>query len=844
MGNNAKERKLSPALRHKIDSLDKARPYVWRLRLTEADFQELESCLEDSVADHGGSCTHLLSTDCAMTVVTYLAEWYKRRYQSGETACVLHLDSEQLKELWNATGLNQQVFLYRDESGNRRWLYSLYVLGGLAIRHELSRPDSMRFLRGLCRIYHGENFTLENLDDVGRAASFRESIRRKHSLYEYMLTLLSDGFGEGDGDEERRFIEAVKKANDEVLRQKFRLEWLVSHLPNERVMHRSLRLWLCPEEVGGGLYQYLRYDRVHLWGVPFPEKQQSLRIAVGFYDGCTEVCAPNWNHPLITYSNTGSADCGFVSWGIERSVTLRHVPTQPFTKIVIYVKTEDEITYIAGQENAADFMQLWQTDDMVWSSRQNAQHATALLWAPTCHLKIGPAAQGQVHLAAFVDGQQRSEEWGWFYIYDNVIIVDANNKEHAFYNRNGYDQIYTRRYENIIEYTEGGLIRRCYEDEDGEDDELLPLVYSRHDVLVRHFDTKDAISDARVSEEGEAELMEWKQDNGYYTPWTDAEQPPFGRVSLRISIKGQTRALSVAYLPGLEGEQPIVRDFENKRILYKSIEGNQMVVEDDIQQNGIPLEATLKIKVAKADEYYELPTYRPTLQKEICIGNKVVSYMEGQVVLPYILKQEVTLRDFNEDGFRSYDCSQLTGIYPIIKQQVSVYQFWEDGYALPATALDATAPKCLLLSLGASGEDIPEGLDFYQWDYDKEREPWKVKYSAEPERNTLVFQSLAQLNKELVNLPVKRNFFAFKYRTVVVKKMSLFNCFEVAARHRLYFFALEPMTQQHDKGVWRTEIYEPLMDKRSGQLSECDIFALQRLAEEMDFDWQELGVKL
>ena len=66
------------------------------------------------------------------------------------------------------------------------------MLGGLAIQHELNRHDKMKFLKGLCRIYHGENYTLENLDEASRAAAFRESIKRQHSLYEYMKVICDE----------------------------------------------------------------------------------------------------------------------------------------------------------------------------------------------------------------------------------------------------------------------------------------------------------------------------------------------------------------------------------------------------------------------------------------------------------------------------------------------------------------------------------------------------------------------------------------------------------------------------------------------------------------------------
>lgn len=266
------------SLQDKIESLDITVPYVWRLRLSEADFNEIETCLKIIVDKEG--VTALSKSDNAIMTISYMAEWYKRRYQSGNK-CEL-TDGINLEELWDNAGISKKRYLYKDENGSKRWLYSIYVLGGLAIQHELARNDNMKFLKGLCRIYHGENYTLENLDEASRAVAFRESIKRQHSLYEYMRQILNGTmpFHEDDladaGSDVNRFVATVKAANDEILKVKFRFEWQVTFSPQYTCMTRRLNVWLKPEEVGGELHQYLRYDRVHLWGVANPEKLHKL----------------------------------------------------------------------------------------------------------------------------------------------------------------------------------------------------------------------------------------------------------------------------------------------------------------------------------------------------------------------------------------------------------------------------------------------------------------------------------------------------------------------------------------------------------------------------------------
>ena len=109
-----------------------------------------------------------------------MAEWYKRKYQSGNrNQLIENLD---LETLWSNSGISKKRYLYQDD----KWTEAMALLHLCAWwschRHELNRHDKMKFLKGLCRIYHGENYTLENLDEASRAAAFRESIKRQHSF--------------------------------------------------------------------------------------------------------------------------------------------------------------------------------------------------------------------------------------------------------------------------------------------------------------------------------------------------------------------------------------------------------------------------------------------------------------------------------------------------------------------------------------------------------------------------------------------------------------------------------------------------------------------------------------
>ena len=76
--------KLTKELKDKIASFDISKPYVWLLKLSEADFNELEVCLNDIASTNNG-VSALVSPQYAVATTIYIAEWYKRKYQSGNS---------------------------------------------------------------------------------------------------------------------------------------------------------------------------------------------------------------------------------------------------------------------------------------------------------------------------------------------------------------------------------------------------------------------------------------------------------------------------------------------------------------------------------------------------------------------------------------------------------------------------------------------------------------------------------------------------------------------------------------------------------------------------------------
>lgn len=847
---------MTKSLQDKIESLDISLPYVWQLRLSEADFNEIETCLKAIVKKDGVSA--LAKSDNAIMTIAYMAEWYKRRYQSGNK-CEL-VDGIDLETLWDNAGISKKRYLYKDENGNKRWLYSIYVLGGLAIQHELARNDNMKFLKGLCRIYHGENYTLENLDEASRAVAFRESIKRQHSLYEYMRQILNGTmpFHEDDladaGSDVNRFVATVKAANDEILKVKFRFEWQVTFSPQYTCMTRRLNVWLKPEEVGGELHQYLRYDRVHLWGVANPEKLHKLFIYIR-YKRNDEVVEPStMDKPIITYLNTGQSDTGFVAFGTERCAQCKHVPTCKFDTIEVIAVDEEGKEYIAQTEAAREYIQLWRSVSYgdTWTSTQNAQKETALLFSNRCALKDESIAD-DVYRQSFRDQKYgKSETWNWFYIYDSVTFTDEKGKEISLYNRIGYDQITTKLYSDTIHYVNGGKVKHYYIDDPDESDNYdideLPLIFGWEDVIVRHFATKDDILNAQPEEDSVAEMVEWKQSNGRYQEWTLIDEPPYGEVHLRVTVKGRTFPYTVMYLPRLDEDNPIRRDYEATCIRYRKTDKTEANIQDFIPEDKIVLSPTVPIRYGEGDDYCEVDVYRPTLVKEVMLDGEIIEYKHGEekVQLPYIFKDRVQINDFSKHGYQAYECKNLCSIYSQtyidIEHNPSIgmaaLNAWRLDRKFAGKLLDAMAPESLTVCFGNAQNNTEwNEHEALFWNYDKNSTPEVVDPTEETDKYDvgIIFQNLSK-NKDLVcNLGEDLDNDPWAWDDI---EESPLRCFEIANEAGNYFFLMKALRDLAKSDIV-SEIYEPLFESRGGQLTEQDKTGLIRLGEELGFDWQE-----
>lgn len=870
------DKKLLHTLPQKVEemkqSILRGAPYVWKLRLSLAEFCDLESAIGNSISSHAGNHEHLLTEDFAIVVVIYLAEWYKRFYCGADTMDenkVLSLNTEELKRLYELAGIDAKTFVYNasknPDKTSYRWQESLQVLGGLAVQAELKRDKHDNLLPKLCKLFHGEDIDLDDLRDRNRAVAFQESIARQHSLYEYLKCILEkDEHGRRNlpfapfdmKDESTRIPELVSKIEQaDVLakKHKFDFEWIIQYAASTHSMVRQLKVKLKPEVIGGGKKQYIGYDRLRSeeWGVEHPENVGRIRMYLRFKNGGQYVQKEEkGEEPLFKYDNTGQEATGFLSVNKEDEAIYLRVPTTRFDKVEI-VMHYDQTAHVVQQMEVADYMQVYEVSKSGgrrFTSRRNAQAPTVLIFS-TAHRLTEEFQDIPLSYAHFRQGETFGEDYCWCPIMDKVILRLNTGELLPFFNRNGLYQVVTKKYLKTIKYMDNVFVLYKYIDTDEDDDVMqedrLTVLFGRQALSVLHFPSGMA-KDGVPAGDYTTEWYNTKERR--YVNWDEDHEPKQGKLRLRVTVKGLVFTPKVYYVPFFPTDpeqQPIWRDFETMRICT-ALEGVEDIQDDFSKDIGDDMPDTRQLEIGTASEKILVDVYRPILirelsQKKSCdVESKVISYhdVNEDIEIPLINCQQFSVRDFSVNGVKEYQVTQKGTVY---------YSFPTfnhpgiDGTSFlleeKASALTPELPLDYLKIYTTKALDHAEEL--YAWNY--KSEPARVDSSFQIKEEGIVFQSLKDNDSPRHYAMPRANKgkggWGGKKNVLVVDALY---CFEKVAEHKAYFFLFNPLIKVIAARTQIKDIWLPLLKKREYNLTQADIGHLYLFALQFHFDWMLL----
>ena len=850
---------MTESLRQRLLSIDMLKPYVWKLRLTEEEYRQLQIFVSNNIN---------INREYAILAIIYIAEWYKREYDGNVSNPLGKISAE---SLWKASGISADTYVYEAKK-SKRHLESIYMLGGLPMRYILQRNDT-RLLKSLCRIYKGDTANLKDDEDIGQgqATAFQESIRQYASLYQFLKALLlsdaTEVYAKDDLAEKsslaNQFIEAIKSAYDEVMRDKFRIEWIIDNDSFSPYMRRMIRLWLRPEEMGG-LHQYLRFERASSWGFPTLMQQRVLRVSLQFKNGKEVVGNDDTRRTIITFENSGQDDTGFEATGSVPWTILRNVPTVPFDRInVIITDDSGQICEVQHFDCKQKYLQLWAMQNEVnsWSSTRNNQSETAVVYSNYYEL------EGAEHATKpFYDKTNGiTEPWNFAFITDHVHLTHGNEAPITLWNRDGYIQFVPTLYTSVLRY-KAGKVRYMYNENpevypEPETEEWYHAIFQRSDIKAYHFATRDMVNvQPDILNIQKIEFKPFNASNTEeYQEWTDENVPEYGRLKLRLTIKDDEKIYPILYLPSLleHGcDTPVVRDFENCLLKYVDDTNHAIQAHVNVPMDKEPLSITIPLRVwGNDEEFVELDAILPTLIKEVYLDGQITKYIKDgeQFVLPYLLRNRVSIHDFNKDGYSEYECFNVG----ILNEKGSI-QKWKQGINLTTHNIATTIPQYICLAYG-----IPKNAGnvskLLYWDYNPEKAPQEVDAAfSDMGKYAILFQDMRHVNENLDCVPPKTcNEWTLsdddwesgwdmddKPKEGEGKlEATLLRCYDIATMYKTYYFIFNPLYNITEE-TFISGICAPLKDRQNNLLTEEDMQNLMRCATECGLNWPELSTKI
>lgn len=761
-------------------------PFVWSLKLSAGEFEALRSYIRDN---HGLEDYPL--------VMIFVAEWYKRCYDinTSITSEMPWLNAEAVWRGCGFRGYNQWV--YSSERG-KEWLYSMYVLGGMSAKLECGHPED-HLLEQLCRLYHGEDVTLSAAGT--RAIALAKSIENGGSLFYFIQEIINGRFPYSIEDIENKsgdiygLIKLLQNANRRALRDKFSCEWLINYANFYETMSRRLKLGLKPERGANGERQYLSYERLESWKFDHPETIARIKISLRFLCDSEIIKDTDFDNPVLTYSNTGNDEVGFLAWNNKDAAISDKIPNRYFTsvEVVVQITRVDGSTEehpVAANADFPDFLQVYKVANRIaeWSSRQR-NSATAVVYNKSCKIIAPPdveVIEKPFYLNVTEENEPKeSEDYCWTDIEDSVIIQDRIGNELKLYNRSGGYEISIRRYEAVIAYHNAGTVSYRFRGniDDEWQTEEIPILFGTDSIEIRRYqpnsDDYEIIAPEKITYR--------QQDQSV----VDIESLKEGVTHITILLQGKERKLKVWYVPYGGPDAPIVRDFRNKCIRW--FDGTEIN----------PVSDELTVDVNRGDDFNQVivPIYAPIEGHEIWIDNELAERLPLQhnVQIPFLNCEHFTVKTIDDSGIHTMTGDQLHDLY---------YQAPDQGLG----------EKCQLATVKKGN------LTMYLFNPADKTE--KIEVAGGVKLPIYSVRHPRHYGKP--DIPVSTPF-------KPIKPISLTEAFQTTVDNNTYFFVFRDLKLGVKKESLIKDLFIPLA--QSGQLNNATYIQLWRLAFEFHFDW-------
>lgn len=771
--------------------LDMPRPFVWALQLSEEEFSEIENYIMG-----------FNSSEDALIVMIYVGEWYKRQYDTSENIR-RKLPWFEAEWVWKNCGIRgYSQWIYESERG-KEWLYSMYVLGGFAAKLECGHPDD-KLLEQLCRIYHGEDVELSGAEN--RAIGLAQSIRQEGSIFYYIQEIIRDNLPFDSSDlinpdsDIFQFVRLLRRANRKALYEKFNCEWIITYADYYETMSRHLKVGLRPERGRSGLRQYLSYERLENWGFDNPGQIARIKVSLRFLDDGAIVHDADFSNPLLTYSNSGNDNNGFIAWNSKDSALAATIPNSFFSNVDIVIQAtridfSTEEHTVAANADFPQFMQLYRIAKRPteWSSRFRASDS-AVIYNTACKIVFPPDVTVEkkafyINKSELLENEpQESEPYRWTHIDNAVLIRDSFGVEKWLYNRaNGYELIFNRL-DDTVKYEVGGTVIHKFRPNVNSEwnEELIPILFGEHNFEIRKY--REQPDDYELVQ---AENLKISQSGNLYNSFERLRE---GLIEMTVTLAGREYHRRVWFIPVKQGESAITRDFSANVIRWYDGTINNGDTESFVVNclRGTDL-SQLVINVFSPEEGHEIYIDGQPVER---VG------LHSDVKIPFINSSHFAVKTIDKNGVHEIEGQQLHDLY------------YDAPYQGDSEEIQKKAVKAGSITM----------------------------YLFNPADKPIYADSVGGIKLPSYTQIVPRHYGMPKIPTSSpfspLAPVPIIDAFEAGVKHHAYFMIFRDMKMAVKNGELIEKLFIPLVE--NDKLTKENIKELWRLAFEFHFDWMLL----
>ena len=790
--------------------------------------------------------------ECAPQIALYIAEWYKREYDGYNSSNCLEeigLDSSKSQMIWENANLRQDDVFCTDVTKIHEWLYSMYLLGGFPIRYT---NRSNRFSSMFDAIW-GEDkendiISDEQLSDITQSFDGSKVIKNSlmsgslHDYYRYLRVREDMPIADEDKAIEpfKTFIKNLQEGRNRFFRNYIRANWYFYIDPSDNKIDCTFRVTFGRK----GDKCYIPSECLEFWNIPHTSEVKDFWIALE--DKKFGLCEK------IRFSKTGSGDRPYVGWTRKNSIEI-DIPYSKDVNIEVNLCIGDAVYPIHDAFKVEDSHQFYKTDNQYeWSDRTDNHSLTAIIYNPLILSSDKPSLMGKEKVS---DGDDL--EWIWLPLSEEIILSNGNGETIKYTPHNHQLTLSFKQIKSTLKYVNfRDVIYRQIVDGDAVDNNVPLLKKDGLSVSFTPYGSSEPekipLSKCRVffKQEGDEE----------YIPWENSSSPKQGIVKIHVTYPEKSISTSATAFY-LTSATPIKRDVDTGTIKFSNLISSifaptadgyvklepvdgAIVYHDDLN-NGYDLQSDI-IPFLIGDptsSYALLNVLRARKCKELYLKGEptpIARYSgeTDQINIPFILKDNFSIRTIDEVGVRSTKCGN--NIYLHFSNQGRYDRDNKINYYCTKEHNTRRRGDIQL-------ETCPDQYRFYYWSVRPDESPIPISYSFDsaskilsldltPLKNNekgMVFQSLRGVTPRHYFAPIYGKSYAlgqFKYRQ---------ECFDIAAYHRIpfqLFHCLKKLFEYSSLG-FLMDFMKEYMRKKSWSISQSDIKTLHRFAEEFCFDW-------